>query len=96
MLSYLQGSYPARLTQKRAPNYLTNRFDYAFPCSSSSFKVEYFGYDYIVTTRLTEQYPFYPRTNFQDVLSWRGVNVTGDASTASLGWVFALLHGRDK
>jgi len=44
--------------------------------------VEYFGYDFIITTRLTETYPFYPGTNFQDALSWRDVNVTDDSTSS--------------
>jgi len=44
--------------------------------------VEYFGYDYVVTTRLTEQYPFYPGTNFQDVLSWRSINTSSAGGAA--------------
>lgn len=37
-----------------------------------------------VTHIHTDKYPYYPGTNFQDALSWQGVNVTDDDGSSSI------------
>jgi hypothetical protein len=45
--------------------------------------VEYFGYDFIITARLTQPYPSYPGTNFQDALSFRDINTASSSASPS-------------
>jgi hypothetical protein len=45
--------------------------------------VEYYSWDWIISARLSEDYPFYPGTNFQDTLSFRDVNVSAVGDDAS-------------
>src|SRR6185312_14367965 len=50
----------------------------------------YFSYDLLITTRITEEYPFYPGQNFGDTISHYSVNVSDEGVFDA---PVLLLHG---